>query len=342
MGNSMKNERYIRIFNNTLTYKEVESEIIRTKVNYDSDFLFFIDCTKSNMFVNGSSRHNIPNTTGTPRHSISNAYRTQTLSNPYYTILDIIGEYPFYESEFMLYFFGTKKSESNSDKLEHITITLDDNYKTIHVNKYDRYQDLLNGYIMGITDILQNINGDNCFDTGEPIIEIIDKSIEHVKNTNKFTISIIIIDGIDLDKKTSVQLIDKIVEATNYPLEIVCIGIGDSDFDFLEGLDNYDYKKIGISRSKLRKYEKNRKFDNFRTFILKHIVKRTLINKYIRQEIFRNIFVEVPQVYSYIQKKNIIGYSPKNKQNNHNAKHNYNESDEDSDVLILELDDTQL
>jgi len=298
MGNSVRKDVKIKIFNDDLSLQEVKQSILKSKVNQDCDFLLFFDCTKSNMFYDGTSLHDIP------KHFAK--CNNHTLSNPYLLILDIMKQFPFHSnSNFYLYFFGTEKSDRSINKLDQIKYILNESNGLIEQKEYyNSLEELINGYTTAI-----NVNN---FFTGVPLNEMIEESINHVKNKKKFTIVIILLNNIikKYEKKETIKLIKKLIESTNYPLEIICIGVGKENYQLLEGFDKCDYNKLGISSKKLYKFEKNRRFDNFHVVILKKIVKRTLINKNIKDEIFRNMFVEVPQVYNYIQKKNIISYVP--------------------------------
>ena len=99
MGNILKKEKHIRVFRNSIDYEEVKNSIFKSKVYHDCDFLFFIDCTKSNMYIDGTTRHDI--TRGDCKCT------RQTISNPYFCVLDIIKEFPFQtNTKFSLFFLG--------------------------------------------------------------------------------------------------------------------------------------------------------------------------------------------------------------------------------------------
>lgn len=344
MGNILKKEKHIRVFRNSIDYEEVKNSIFKSKVYHDCDFLFFIDCTKSNMYIDGTTRHDI--TRGDCKCT------RQTISNPYFCVLDIIKEFPFQtNTKFSLFFFGTHKANNSDNKLETINFSINDEENKVYQNEsniYNNFNEMIDGYIIGVNSILDKNEhikwGNNYFCNGTPLLEILDESIKYVKNIKKFSVAIILLDGFsnDINKNYINKFINKLIEATNYPLEIIFVGIGGDDFKILEGFDDYNYKKMGISKKKLNILEKNRKFDNFRTLIFKKKLKRTLINKYIREEIFRCLFAELPQVYNYIQKKSIIGYVPNININSQHSIHdleNYYDSVSKTGVMVLNLKD---
>lgn len=345
MGNIFKKEKKIKIFTDSLDIEDLKQLILKSGVYLDCDFLFFIDVTKSNLFMDGTNRH----------HSFSNNKCSKhVISNPYLSILDIIKDFPFDDkSKFNLYFFGSYKAENSSDKLEKICVSCDNNTKELfkkESNVYNNVEELIEAYINGIKIIINKDMhpywGTNFFYKGVPMINILSESINQTKLTKKFTTAIIMLDGINnnYSKKDIYAILEKIVEASNYPIEFICICIGKEDFKLLEGLDDFNYKNIGISYKKLCNLEKKRKYDNFQNVILNKIIRRNLINKNIRDEIFKNIFMELPQVYEYIKRKDVINYAPKKNTSKHNSKNMDNKNNSLKDikgsVLEINLNDT--
>ncbi|ARF08795.1 copine [Catovirus CTV1] len=339
MGNIFKKQKKIRIFDDSLNLSELKQYIIKSKVNNDCDFLFFIDVTKSNLFMDGTTRHDFINNGKCSKY---------VLTNPYLSVLDIIKDFPFCENtNFLLYFYGTLKASLSENNLEKICIGYNDDTKELfkkNSNIYFNINEIIDAYNYGI-EIINNKNlhlvwGNNSFHRGVPLINIIDESIKIAKKSQKFTTSIIFTDGFDknYDKTDIYNILNKLIEATNYPIEFICICVGNNNFDLFSGFDDFDHNKIGVNKKKLTVLEKKRNFDNFKTVVLRNIVKRNLLNKLIRDEIYRNIFVELPQVYEYIKRKNIINYQTLNTNDNKQIVSN-NYSDIRNSVLEIDLND---
>ena len=65
---------------------------------------------------------------------------------------------------------------------------------------------------------------------------IIRKAIETIiANNNQYTILVIVADGLVTDRQ---ETIDAIVEATNHPLSILVVGVGDGPFELMEEFDD--------------------------------------------------------------------------------------------------------
>lgn len=115
---------------------------------------------------------------------------------------------------------------------------------------------------------------------------IIRKAIELVKVRNTYHILLIIADGAvdDIDETT-----DVIIDASKYPLSIVCIGIGKGPWEKMKDMDD------NIPE---------RDFDNFQ-FVNFYESMERCENAII--EFTRQALMEIPDQYSYI-KKNILKY----------------------------------
>lgn len=302
MGNS--NRKSIKTFNNIVSYKELQKMIIDTEVNKDSDFMIFIDCTISNVYHDGTTKHDFSKN--------YDKYNRYSISNPYLTLLNILKKFPHINNKYHLYFFGTENSNSKSNKLEKIQNNFDsfiNEERKIKLEYFNDIDELIYGYMYGICS-LKEING---FNKGIPFNNIFDEVVNNVKKNNKFTIVIIIFNGTNkkYKKNNILNIFKKISKMSKYPLEIIAIGIGNNDiFKYFEGFDILDHKKIGISKKKLRLITKNRLYDNFHMVVLNKIIKRTLLNNSIKSEIYKNIFSELPYVYKYIQRSNVLSYIP--------------------------------
>lgn len=115
----------------------------------------------------------------------------------------------------------------------------------------------------------------------EPIIR---KAIDLVKERNSYHILVIICDGA-VSSGSKQESIDAIVEASNYPLSIICIGVGKGPWDTME---HFDDEILG------------RKFDNFQFVHFHDVMTSQSENK--RAEFAKNAMMEVPKQYAYIKK----------------------------------------
>lgn len=358
MGNTFKKGKNIKVFNDVLNIDDLKKSIIKSKVIDDFDMMIFIDCTKSNLFMDGSSLHDVSKT-----YCKSNRY---VLSNPYLFILDILKDFVGSigsqqmqrtainneesniisvenENNIFLYFFGTRKANISSNKLQNINIIYNSISKKIDSKKsniYTNMDDIINGYIAGIYTLLDKSNsyffGSNYMDVGTPLINIFDEAINMVKNTGKFTIVLLILNDL-YTEINSIYILKKIIEMSKYPIAIICVYVGNKDIKILEGIDDFNAKKLEIPKKKLAVLDKERKFDNFQFVALKKIIKRTLINKYIIDEMYKYLFMEIPRVYQCIQQKNILSYVPNKKNKNNILLHNNSKLTNTGSILVLDL-----
>ena len=119
---------------------------------------------------------------------------------------------------------------------------------------------------------------------------VIRKAIEIVKQTKKFHILVIIADG-QVDQKE--DTINAIVSASDCPLAIICIGVGDGPWETMEKF-NDDVPK--------------RRFDNFNFVCLPALERtfRALPAEQFEAEIARAMLMELPELYSSIRKLGLL------------------------------------
>lgn len=112
-------------------------------------------------------------------------------------------------------------------------------------------------------------------------VPIIRKAIDITKATKKYHILIIIADG-EVDNMR--ETINIVVEASKYPLSIICIGVGKGPWDNMIKLDD------NIP---------NRKFDNFQ-FVDFYKLMLQCENEAV--EFAKHALMEIPMQYAYIKK----------------------------------------
>ncbi|ARF08888.1 copine [Catovirus CTV1] len=166
------------------------------------------------------------------------------------------------------------------------------NFKVFNINKNNVFCHRFNQVLDCYNEITPNIklSGPTSF---RPIIM---QAIEIIKYTRSYHILVIVTDGEVIDK---VQTEQAIVEASNYPLSIIVIGVGDGPFDNMEKYDDE---------------LPERKFDNFQ-FVNYNKILLECQNKNLP---FESIFLlhapqEIPDQYNYLKRNNMLTLSYANK-----------------------------
>lgn len=322
-----------------LNYQELLNAIETTKVLDDTDVLIYIDCSKSNLYVDGTSEHD----------NLIHSKNQNIIYNKYLFNLKILSKYI---SKSKLYFYGTEVADKNDDKIQEVLFTYNSNTSKV-IKKSSEVcetsEDLLNSYIGGILSIKDKsyhlqYTKNSFFQDDFSLINCINNSISHTLKTKseKFTIAVIITNT--HSKKESNyydDVINSIFKASQHPISIfyVCIGDNSQEYDILKSIDklNYDdfYQKYLLQQNKnilntqivadfkdtnksnikkVKKYiNSNQKFDNFTIILMDNIIHRPLISKAIENEYFKELFNDLPKQYIYIQQPDILNYVPKNK-----------------------------
>jgi len=222
----------------------------------NSNLVIGIDFTKSNMW------------NGTRTFGGKSLHHLDETPNPYETVISIMGRTlePFDDDHYIpAYIFGDISTTDQS---------------VFMLNK--------NKPCFGFAEVLQRyrevvqsttLSGPTSF------APIINETINIVKNAKSYHILLIIADGqVTNEKETE----EAIIRASDYPISIIVIGVGDGPWNMMEEFDD-----------KLPK----RKFDNFQ-FVCFH----DMLSKYDGNEVTfaLNALMEIPDQYNAIKKLSLI------------------------------------
>jgi len=240
------------------TYKTLEEvqEALRKAGLESSNLILGLDYTKSNTW-NGKKTF-----AGSSLHTLSNRV------NPYQEVISIVGKTlePF-DDDKLIPVFGFGDVTTQDKKV----------FPFFPDKVCFGFQEVLNRY-NEITPSIQ-LSGPTSF---APLIRA---AIDIVRQAQAYHILVIIADGqVDNVRETS----EAIVEATNYPLSIITIGVGDGPWELMEEFDD-----------KLPK----RRFDNFQ-FVPFYDIMQRAENREVTFAI--NALQEIPEQYSEIKKRGLL------------------------------------
>ncbi|KAK2948145.1 putative E3 ubiquitin-protein ligase RGLG4 [Blattamonas nauphoetae] len=235
-------------------YKTIQDvqKAIRTAGLESSNVIFGLDYTKSNAYTGERSFQ------GRSLHDV-------TIVNPYMEVIQILGETlePFDDDHIIPTFgFGDVYTTDKSvfpffpDKEPH------------------GFQEVLERYKQITPGI--NMSGPTNF------APLIDKAVEIVKATKSYHILVIVTDGQVTNEKDTIRAI---VNASNYALSIICIGVGDGPWDEMKKFDD-----------KIPK----RKFDNFQ--FVDFMKLRKVYSENFAPAFALHCLMEVPDQYKLIRK----------------------------------------
>jgi E3 ubiquitin-protein ligase RGLG len=261
-----KNHKFFR--DRFTSYTDLE-QALRDAGLESSNLIVGIDFTRSNA-TNG----------GYPYFGDTNLHSAKVQPNLYQQVISIIGQtLESFDDDKLIpaYGFG---DQSTTDKavfpfLVDATTGLEAPCYTFnHVLQI--YNDILSKISTGQIQM----SGPTCFSA------LIRKAIEIVKVNRSYHILLIICDGEISNKQ---KTINAIVEASNHPLSIICIGVGKANFSIMEEFDD-DIPK--------------RKFDNFQ-FVDFYKTMKQCENEHV--EFSKACMMEIPDQFNYI-KKHILPY----------------------------------
>eukprot|EP00388_Colpodella_angusta_P020123 GDKJ01050198.1.p1 GENE.GDKJ01050198.1~~GDKJ01050198.1.p1 ORF type:complete len:277 (-),score=58.64 GDKJ01050198.1:184-1014(-) len=200
-----KSERFYTIPDE---YKSIEDiqKALRTRGLEASQLVIAVDCTQSNSW------------TGTRSFGGRNLHDI-TVVNMYQQAMDAIARTlaPFDSDQFIpVLGFGDRMTTDKS------FFTFHDPNRPCH-----GFVEVLESYRQIIPSVI--LSGPTSF---APVIH---EAIRRVAETREYTILLILTDGCVTARQATA---DAIVKASNYPLSIICIGLGDGPFDDMIAFDN--------------------------------------------------------------------------------------------------------
>lgn len=247
---------FYAIGDNYKSIEEVQQHLIKNGME-SSNLVLGIDYTKSNLYTgektfNGKSLHDC------------------TVVNPYMEVISVIGRtLERFDDDRIIPAFG---------------------FGDIFTTNLKVFPFYPNKEAIGFEEVLQRykeITPEIKLSGPTNFAPLIDKCIEIVKANNfGFHILLIITDGqVTNERETS----RAIVEATNYPISIVCVGVGDGPWEAMHEFDD-----------KLPK----RRFDNFH-FVEFHKLKKKYIENF-DAAFALNAMMEVPEQYQLIKRLGLL------------------------------------
>lgn len=198
-----------KITDNYSTYDELQ-DALRKQGLESSNLMIFYDFTKSNTWQGKKTFG------GKCLHQIGEGY------NPYQYVTYIIGKtLEVFDDDKLIPAFGFGDYYTKSNAV--FPFYMDGRPCRGFEETLQRYS-IISQYI--------NLCGPTSF---APAIY---KAIDIVKETQSYHIAIIIADGIIDDEQMKQETINAIVEASNYPLSIIMVGVGDGPWDLMEIFDD--------------------------------------------------------------------------------------------------------
>jgi len=260
---AFRTEKFID--DNYNTYDELEQGLRKAGLEA-CELIVGIDFTKSNEWQGGE-----------PYYINKNLHSISPYPNPYQRVLEIMCKTlaHFDDDGFIpAYGFGDSRTKDKS-----VFPFLIDNFgHDMPCVGLDGILQVYNQIVMDIHNQFVQMSGPTTF------VPLINKAIEIVKATKSYHILLIICDGCVNDVRGTT---DAIIAASEYPLSIICVGVGRGDngsFGIMETFDD-DIP--------------DRAFDNFQ-FVNFHKKMRQCENQ--ETEFAKHALMEIPEQYDYIKR----------------------------------------
>ena len=263
-----------RIKDEFATFEEAATALRRAGVE-SSNLIVGVDFTKSNSWNGGNPYYPAENL-----HSI-----VPGTMNLYQQVITAVGRTLEFldEDKLIPAYFGDSRTKGHSvfPFLRDQATGLDTSCHT-----FGQILQVYSQLLAQVQDDKTNPNGTLILSGPTTFAPLIRKAIEIVNKEQSYHILLIICDG-EIEDKHRQETIDAIVAAAEYPLSIICVGVGNGPWDVLKTFDNYMPK---------------RKFDNFQ-----------FVDFYETMQLYGNnevhfathAMMEIPEQYKYI-KENIL------------------------------------
>ena len=228
-----------------------------------SQLIIGIDFTKSNARQGGD-----------PFYESENLHSKDPYPNPYQQAMKAIcSALASFDDDGMIPAYGFGDSTTTNKSV--FTFLADANGREVACHKLEAVLQCYNNIIDSIESEQVKMSGPTSF------VPIINKAIEIVKNAKSYHILIILCDGGVDNPATTAKAI---VEASHYPLSIICIGVGRGPWDQMIKYDDSIPK---------------RDFDNFQ-FVNFHKIMHDAENADV--EFATRALMEIPDQYMYIKR----------------------------------------
>ncbi len=282
-SSSEYNKQYACVKDNFESLGELQTKL-RKKGFEASDLIIGIDFTSSNESQGGIGKLG-------PVYDNLNLHSLYPNPNPYKEVMEIACKClePYDKDNYIpAYGFG------DSSTTDRAVFPFRVDPKT--GQEMDSYK--LEGVVEAYNLIIQQIHDKNIRMSGPTsFAPLIKKAIEIVKKENSYHILLIICDGVVTNKKETEKAI---IEASNYPLSIICVGVGKGVYDEADPKHNKrDYDPWSIMKVFDDDLGGKGKFDNFQ-FVDWHKIKKESEN--LELGFALNALMEIPIQYSFIKK----------------------------------------
>lgn len=231
----------------------------------NSQLIVGVDFTKSNLWTGKKSF------AGRSLHHISCSQQ-----NPYQSVLSILGrtlEDFDDDKQIPAFGFGDKRTG------DHACFSFNDGNRPC--SGIDEVLSRYNELAQCVT-----LSGPTCF---APVIR---EAIRTVQAERSYHILVIVADGQVTDASASGETAQAIIEASHYPLSIICIGVGDGPWDIMETYDDE---------------LPSRQFDNFQFVNFTEVIRQQhMSEEHLEARFALAALMEIPDQYAFIKSAGLL------------------------------------